>query len=106
MQTFTQDHLSTTARHNPFLVSMPEKLSIVQAVVTPASYAPDAGLLTPRETEILELQGRGLSIKGIARELGISAGTVKWHVRNVYWKLSASSREDALFKARQQKIIL
>ena len=62
-------------------------------------------LLTVRETEILELFGKGLSVKGIARSFAISPGTVKWHVRNLYEKLGASSREDALSKARLRKII-
>lgn len=62
-------------------------------------------LLTVRETEILELFGKGLSVKGAARIFDISPGTVKWHVRNLYDKLGASSREDALSKARLRQII-
>lgn len=65
----------------------------------------NTGLLTPREMEILERLGRGLSVKGAARELSISPGTVKWHIKNIYYKLDANSREDALSKARQRKII-
>ncbi len=61
--------------------------------------------LSPREIEILESLGRGLSMKGTARGLAISPGTVKWHVRNLYWKLGASSREDALSKARLRQLI-
>lgn len=61
--------------------------------------------LTARETEILEWFGRGLSVKGVARNFAISPGTVKWHVRNLYEKLGASSREDALSKARFRRII-
>ncbi len=64
-----------------------------------------AGSLTIRETEILELLGRGLSVKSIARALAISPGTVKWHMKNVYWKLGATFRDDALSKARLQQII-
>lgn len=62
-------------------------------------------LLTVRETEILELFGKGLSVKGVARIFDISPGTVKWHVRNLYDKLGASSREGAISKARQRQII-
>lgn len=61
--------------------------------------------LTVRETEIMQLLGKGFSAKGIARSFDISPGTVKWHVRNIYEKLGASSREDALAKARQRKMI-
>ena len=71
----------------------------------PVVDAPDIRLLTPREIEILVLLGTGLSVKGVARDLVISPGTVKWHVKNLYYKLGASSREDALSKARLRRII-
>jgi LuxR family maltose regulon positive regulatory protein len=58
-------------------------------------------LLTVREREILQLLGRALSTKSIARELNLSPGTVKWHLRNIYGKLGAFSKEDALSKARE-----
>jgi DNA-binding CsgD family transcriptional regulator len=61
--------------------------------------------LTEREHEILELAGQGLSVKGTAQTLGISPGTVTWHLKNSYLKLGASSREDALKKARAEKLI-
>jgi len=48
--------------------------------------------LTPRETEILGLLAEGLSNKLIARELGISDGTVKLHVKAILRKLSVHSR--------------
>src|SRR3546814_4562449 len=59
-------------------------------------------LLTVREREILNLLGRALSVKSIARELNLSPGTVKWHLRNIYGKLGACSKEGALSKAREQ----
>ncbi|PTU30851.1 response regulator transcription factor [Stenotrophobium rhamnosiphilum] len=71
----------------------------------PAVDATDTRLLTPREIEVLVLLGTGLSVKGVARELIISPGTVKWHVKNLYYKLGASSREDALSKGRLRGII-
>ena len=61
--------------------------------------------LSSRELQVLGLLGRALSIKGVARELGISPGTTKWHVRNLYLKLDVSSREHALSKARACAII-
>jgi DNA-binding NarL/FixJ family response regulator len=78
---------------------------VYQIPAARAARAANAGFLTPREMEILEILGRGLSVKGAARELAISPGTVKWHVKNIYYKLGASSREDALLKARLRKII-
>ena len=52
--------------------------------------------LTGREQEVLELLSRGLPNKLIARELGISEHTVKFHVSSVFAKLGASSRAEAV----------
>ncbi|MES2490954.1 MAG: LuxR C-terminal-related transcriptional regulator [Pseudomonadota bacterium] len=97
--------MSTTARHSAFVVAAEEILPVAQTLIISTDAALFTASLTPRETEILELQGKGLSLKGAARGLGISPGTVKWHVKNIYWKLGASSREDALFKARELQLI-
>ncbi len=51
--------------------------------------------LTPRETEILELLAEGQSNKVIARNLGISDGTVKLHVKAILRKLNVHSRVEA-----------
>lgn len=105
MQTSTQNHTSATARHSSFVVSSPEVSPLVRSLIISTDDALFTASLTPRETEILELQGKGFSLKGAARGLGISPGTVKWHVKNIYWKLGASSREDALSKAREWQLI-
>lgn len=65
--------------------------------------APDA--LSPRETEIVGLLGQALSTKSIARVLDVSAGTVKWHLKKVYAKLGACSREQAVLRARGLRLI-
>lgn len=44
-------------------------------------------------------------MKGVALELGISAGTVRWHLKNAYQKLGVSSRENALRKIRAGHLI-
>ena len=62
-------------------------------------------LLSGREGEILGLLGTGLSVKGIAKSLCVSPYTVKWHLKNVYVKLGAVSREDALARARARGIL-
>lgn len=51
--------------------------------------------LTPRETEILCHLAEGQSNKVIARNLGISDGTVKLHVKAILRKLSVHSRVEA-----------
>ncbi|MCL7453222.1 MAG: response regulator transcription factor [Anaerolineae bacterium] len=51
--------------------------------------------LTPREREILELIGEGLTNQEIADRLVIEVGTVKNHVHSILQKLGVTSREDA-----------
>jgi DNA-binding NarL/FixJ family response regulator len=51
--------------------------------------------LTPREREVLDLIGAGLSNQEIAVRLVIEVGTVKNHVHNILRKLDVSSRQDA-----------
>jgi DNA-binding NarL/FixJ family response regulator len=62
-------------------------------------------LLSPREVEILALIGEGLSNKEVARRLGISGHTVKFHVESLFRKLSAGSRAEAVHKGLRQGLI-
>jgi two-component system nitrate/nitrite response regulator NarP len=48
--------------------------------------------LSPREGEVASLVARGLSNKEVARELGISGGTVKIHMHSIFQKLGTKSR--------------
>jgi len=57
--------------------------------------------LSPRELEILRLVSSAYSNKSIAKALNCSDLTVKWHVKNIFTKLDAVSREDASVKARE-----
>ena len=52
----------------------------------------DAGLLTPRERDVARLVAAGQRNRTIAVSLGISEGTVKMHLHNVYTKLGLESR--------------
>lgn len=58
------------------------------------------GLLTGKEAEILGLLPSGLSNKRIARAMEISEETVKWHVKNLFFKLDANTRQHAVRRAR------
>ena len=51
--------------------------------------------LTPREREVLERLADGLTNKAVARELGVSPGTVKAHVERLIAKLGVSDRTQA-----------
>jgi two-component system nitrate/nitrite response regulator NarL len=65
----------------------------------------DAPLLTPREIEVLAAIGEGLSNKEVARRLGISQHTVKFHCESLFRKLDAKSRADAVHKGLRQRLI-
>ncbi len=60
--------------------------------------------LTPREHEILCLLAEGQSNKVIARNLGITDGTVKLHVKSILRKLSVHSRVEAAVIAVEQSL--
>ena len=61
--------------------------------------------LTGREREVLELVSQGLSNKLIARQIGVSESTVRFHLRNIFQKLKARSRLEAVTIARQQNLL-
>jgi len=55
--------------------------------------------LTPRQHDLLRLLAAGHTNSQIARRLGISAGTVRTHLENIYDKLGVSSRTAAVTRA-------
>ncbi|HZT23308.1 MAG TPA: response regulator transcription factor [Verrucomicrobiae bacterium] len=59
--------------------------------------------LSRREREILELVAAGLPNKIIADRLGLTDGTVRWHLRHVYHKLHVRSRTEAALKFHSAK---
>lgn len=56
--------------------------------------------LTSREKEVLHLMADAWTYKQIALQLHISTETVKTHLKNIYRKLQASGKVDALNKFR------
>ncbi|MFE4453027.1 LuxR C-terminal-related transcriptional regulator [Streptomyces sp. NPDC056796] len=58
--------------------------------------------LTLREREVLRCAAKAMSNRQIGRQLSITEGTVKRHMRNIFRKLDASSRMDAVNKAGSQ----
>ncbi|HLX27084.1 MAG TPA: helix-turn-helix transcriptional regulator [Casimicrobiaceae bacterium] len=72
---------------------------------TTSSERPMAALLTPREREVLALLAEGASNKTIARRLGISVHTAKFHVGSLLDKLDASGRTDAVTHAARLGVI-
>jgi putative nucleotidyltransferase with HDIG domain len=63
---------------------------------------PDPCPLSPREREILEQLSEGKVYKQIAADLGLSASTVRSHLHNVYGKLGAADRAQAVLIAARR----
>ena len=60
--------------------------------------------LSSRERGILELIAHGYSNKGIARQIGITAETVKSHVKRIFIKLNVERRAQAVWRAQTLRI--
>lgn len=61
--------------------------------------------ITKREYEVLGLIARGLSNNEIAAHLFVSTSTAKTHISNLFMKLDASRRTQALQRAKELQII-
>jgi LuxR family transcriptional regulator, maltose regulon positive regulatory protein len=69
----------------------------------PAKRLPEP--LSGRELEVLQLVAAGKSNSRIASELFVSVGTVKTHLNNLYRKLNARSRTQAVARARELDLL-
>lgn len=84
------------AVHGKMVLSEAVNAALADAIRRPVEKpATDLSQLTNREQEILELIAKGRSNKLIARELDISDGTVKVHVKHLLKKLNLRSRVEA-----------
>jgi DNA-binding CsgD family transcriptional regulator len=82
------------------LVGKHDEADALVIAAAKAAHEPDAvTALTARELEVLALLAEGASNKLIARRLGISAHTAKYHVASLLDKLDAVSRTDAVAHA-------
>ncbi len=71
---------------------------VIASFQEPVAAAAEVEGLSPREHEILELLAGGFSNKQIASRVGLTDGTVRWHLRHVYHKLHVRSRTEAAVK--------
>jgi DNA-binding NarL/FixJ family response regulator len=77
---------------------------VVSSMVSTAldqSDADEMSLPTPKELDVLLALARGLKNRDIADELSVSVHTIEYHVHNLFLKLNASSRADALMRAQR-----
>jgi LuxR family maltose regulon positive regulatory protein len=62
-------------------------------------------MLSRTENRVLHELGSGFSNKLIARKIGVSESTVRFHLRNIFQKLKVRSRLEAVTMARQQNLL-
>ena len=86
-------------------VPMPREIArkVIASFQQPLTVAAEVEELRPSEVKILELLAMGLANKEIADRLGLSAGTVRWHLENIYGKLRVHSRTEAVLKFRSAR---
>jgi DNA-binding NarL/FixJ family response regulator len=88
------------------LLDLPVAATSLTAPAPVAAPAQTMEPLTARELQVLQLVAQGLPNKGIARRLGISENTAKFHVASLCGKLGASSRTEAVTLAARRGLIL
>lgn len=71
----------------------------------PRPKAPDDAGLTGRETEVLTLLARGMTVGETARTLGLKPQTVASYVKTIYHKLNVSNRAEATLAAASRGLI-
>lgn len=98
------DFITKTIDHDGLVVRLRAAL---RAGPASSAYVPEetAGLLSQRELEVLRLLAAAASNREIANQLSISEGTVKRHAANMYAKLGAVSRIDAVAKAGRYNLL-
>jgi len=82
----------------------PMSYKIAKLVVSSFQKKSDT-FLTGRELDVLNLLCNGDSYKEIAYKLFISVGTVRHHIKNIYYKLHVHSKSEAVAKALKERIV-
>lgn len=88
----------------------PAAAANLQSVAAPSPQKPSvmplaSHPLTDRQMDVLALMSEGLSNKGIARQLGVTEGTVKLHVAAILRNLGAANRTQAVTLAREVGVL-
>lgn len=80
-------------------------LSVSRRTLSRLDKPSSAAVLSARELQVLQLTALAMSNAQIGRQLVITEGTVKRHLTNIYAKLGAVSRIDAIRKATAARLI-
>lgn len=80
-------------------------LSVSRSTINQLDKPPPQEVLSARELEVLHLASLAMSNSQIGRQLVITEGTVKRHLTNIYAKLGAVSRVDAIRKGTAAHLI-
>jgi DNA-binding CsgD family transcriptional regulator len=89
----------SASEHRSDMRQLPGQLEVVAEALAPClARRPE---LTARERQLLGLLDEGLRFKQVAVQLGISEATAKTHGRNLFRKLGATSRAEAVHLARE-----
>lgn len=105
---------TSNATLDPVLAFYVERLrkssgsDITDAPTAPTSAEPRAAAvpmdaLSDREIDVLQLLAQVMPNKKIARVLGLSPETVKWHLKHIYDKLGVSGRDEAVARVRDMQ---
>ncbi len=96
-----RDYLATT--HTPLNIEHARTiLKLIEESATPAA---SDSLLSSSERKILQHLESGFSNKLIARKVGVTESTVRFHLRNIFVKLKVRSRLQAITIARQNNLL-
>lgn len=60
--------------------------------------------LTPRERDVMGCVAHGKRVRDISDSMGVSVNTVKFHLKNIYAKLGADSRREAMQLYQHQSL--
>lgn len=83
---------------------LPEK-GLIEELNKQKSPLKDDNPLTPRQTEVLSCLGKGMSNKQIARQLGLSEGTVKIHITLLMRALGVCNRGQAVHEGERRGLL-
>ena len=105
LQLRVEDGVQAYALREQDLQELPRTASAAPTSEGGGATQPPLVDLSERELEVLALLASGRTNSEIARDLFVSAGTVKSHVNNIYRKLEVRNRAEAIARARELEVV-